>query len=188
MRKMCDAAMLCMAILCMTTQAACTREPRNTVSEPPPETMAEVNTAYADRVASESANVDKWIALMERLQQAKQAASAREVLVLPVVKPLPSDVDLLLWERQGQPVTNFVEKIGQVLAHVQTFCWVRYDQEYLYVVFKCMEPNPEKLARCPIAHDGPVWDADDVELFIDPDNNKNNYYLFGSDSAGTHST
>ena len=41
------------------------------------------------------------------------------------------------------------------------------------------------MTYCPIEHDGPVWDYDDVEVFIDSDNDKNSYYLFGTGAAGS---
>ena len=141
-------------------------------------------TEYGERVASESASLEKWATILDKVRQAQRASAAREARVLPVNGSLPADAGPAEWEH-GTSVANFVEKIRQVLAREQSRCWLRYDRENLYAIFKCQEPSLDKLRYCKIERDGPVWDADDVEVFIDANNDKNTYYLFGTDAAGS---
>ena len=118
------------------------------------------------------------------MREARQAAAAREARVAPVTKGWTPDGPISGWEA-GSRVTHFVEKIGQVLADPQTECWLAYDPTRLYVIFKCHEPRLDSLTTCNVEHDGPVWNCDDVEVFIDANDDRNSYYLFGMDSAGS---
>jgi len=140
-------------------------------------------TGYRNRLLQERTALRRWAVHLVRVRAARRAAAAREVRVIPVTKGWTADGPIAEWE-VGPGVTNFVEKIGQVLAKPQTECWLAYDPERLYVTFKCHEPQLDRLVTCSIEHDGPVWNCDDVEVFIDTNGDGNTYYLFGMDSLG----
>ena len=69
-------------------------------------------------------------------------------------------------------VTGFVVFPGATKkATNQTTVWIAYDDSNLYVAYKCDEPHPDKLKTVVKDRDGsPIWNDDEVELFIDVEN------------------
>lgn len=58
---------------------------------------------------------------------------------------------------------------GKDKATKQTTAYITYDDKNLYVAYKCDEPTPDKAKAVVKARDGdPIWDDDEIELFLDP--------------------
>ncbi|MCD6350917.1 MAG: hypothetical protein J7M26_02250, partial [Armatimonadetes bacterium] len=69
---------------------------------------------------------------------------------------------------QAQALGPFVLHTGQGLASAQTQAWLAYDDENLYVAFRCPFPTGSKLKADAVRHDGKTWLDDSVEVFLDP--------------------
>jgi len=83
--------------------------------------------------------------------------------------------------------TGFVEKRSQNLARVQTKVLFLYDDDNLYLAFRCEEPNPAgiKAATKEGAHEKAVWGGDDViAIFIQPDESRETYYQYALTAGG----
>ena len=53
-------------------------------------------------------------------------------------------------------------------AKNQTVVYVAWDDDALYVLYECQEPNPKKLKTVVRNRDGsPIWEDDEIELFLD---------------------
>lgn len=61
-----------------------------------------------------------------------------------------------------------------VLAKDQTTVLAVYDQENLYFGVTCQEPHPDRIRPSTKS----PWDADDVEIFLDTNNDQQTYYQF----------
>lgn len=140
------------------------------------------NIKYLKRIEKENSSLDRTVAYLGEYKHAK-ATIRNQVRVLPVTKEKPEKDALYEWST-GEPVTNFIGKASKIIAPVQTLCWLRYDAENLYVIFKCDEPHMKKLTYSKIKNDDTLWEFDDVEFFIDTNNDKSTYYQFGVDVKG----
>ncbi|NOY81028.1 MAG: hypothetical protein GXP31_08485 [Kiritimatiellaeota bacterium] len=68
----------------------------------------------------------------------------------------------------------------------QTSFRVLYDDATLYFGIRCREPKMGELTvKAADKHDAAMWSDDDVELFIDPVGDRNEYYQFAVNSRGT---
>jgi hypothetical protein len=65
-------------------------------------------------------------------------------------------------------LSGFTLNDGSGLARAQTEAWVTADGENLYIAFKCLEPDMGSLRTRVKESNGPVWDDDHVEIFIQP--------------------
>ncbi|MCD6221122.1 hypothetical protein J7K25_03065 [bacterium] len=73
---------------------------------------------------------------------------------------------------------------GEGLAKTSTLAYLGYDDNNLYVAFKCYEPSIKKLKLVSFAHDAPIWDHECVEVFLYPDPAQDVYYHFITDAIG----
>jgi len=87
------------------------------------------------------------------------------------------------WE-QSKALTNFILHPGMGHPELQTFAWIVYDQDNLYLAMKCIEPEPGKL-KSEREHDGGIWKDDSVEVFLGPDGLTENYYHIIVNCTGT---
>lgn len=71
------------------------------------------------------------------------------------------------------------------LAKERTAVAVFYDDNNLYIRFKCYDKAPHNIVKKYKTHDDPVYLDDDLEIFIDPANGSNNYYQFLLNPIGT---
>ncbi len=79
------------------------------------------------------------------------------------------------WKR-AMVVSGFHLLGRRGLASQQTECMVSYDGENLYVAFICHESDLSGIRRLQHLRDGPLWQDDCVEVYIDPQNSHRNYF------------
>ena len=109
------------------------------------------------------------------------AAEAPVVEAVKVVQAPRIDGDLSdpCWQKAAQ-VPDFLQVNQEEPAKVQTKALLAYDDQALYVAFRCLEPNPAKLVATakPSNLDAPLSRDDVIEVFISPGRNKGAYYHF----------
>ena len=67
----------------------------------------------------------------------------------------------------------------------QTLVKLCYDEQNLYLALELREPHPERIITTIITRDGPVWDDDSVEIYLEPGCTKKRYYVFSTNFLGT---
>ncbi|MFB3895636.1 MAG: family 10 glycosylhydrolase [bacterium] len=70
-------------------------------------------------------------------------------------------------------------------AKVQTQSFATYDRQNLYLAVNCSEPNMDKLKSGKVQRDGPVFEDDSIEVFIDIGNNAADYFHLVVNTLGT---
>ena len=63
-------------------------------------------------------------------------------------------------------------------ARAATHVWCAYDDEHLYVAFRCMTPRPKHLVQKIAEHDGNAWNDDSAEIFFNPSHDHQRYYEY----------
>ena len=97
---------------------------------------------------------------------------------------LDGKVNDVCW-RLAAKVTGFVRAREDETTEAQTTAFLAYDNQNLYVAFKCNEPSPAKLtARASEPDSGELWDDDIVDFFIMPDQENGLYYQFALNTKG----
>ena len=71
------------------------------------------------------------------------------------------------WENAPR-VTGFVDKFFDKVAADQTIAYIVYDDENIYVAFRCFESQPDKIVANETKRDGSFWNDDYVAFTIDP--------------------
>ncbi|MCM8764731.1 MAG: hypothetical protein NC830_05180, partial [Candidatus Omnitrophica bacterium] len=82
-----------------------------------------------------------------------------------------------IWEK-GRIFTNFVSIGTTTLAPVQSKVIFNYDEENLYFAFICDEPGISKIKKEIKENSLKVYLDDSVEIMLDSDSNKADYYHF----------
>ncbi|HOM26734.1 MAG TPA: sugar-binding protein, partial [bacterium] len=90
---------------------------------------------------------------------------------------LDGKLDEDIWKK-GKVFTNFNLINSTNLSPVQTKVIFNYDTDNLYFAFICDEPNIEKLKNEIKENSLKVYRDDSVEIMLDTDNNKGDYYHF----------
>jgi hypothetical protein len=96
-----------------------------------------------------------------------------------VAKPVIDGVlDDPAWEQ-----ASALEVFGPLASFTQanfaeTRAWVTYDDEKLYVAFRCAEPTPNQMKIVGEKHDDEVWQGDDVEVMISAPGKTAPFYHF----------
>ncbi|MBP5183296.1 MAG: DUF4838 domain-containing protein, partial [Lentisphaeria bacterium] len=94
--------------------------------------------------------------------------SFRQVTASPIAGKIVIDgkLDEKDW-KSAEKQTNFRNSRTNELAKVQTEVRLVYDADFLYIGLVCEEPLPEeKLYVLKNSHDGPVWNDNGVEIFL----------------------
>ncbi|MBN2451387.1 MAG: carbohydrate-binding family 9-like protein [Lentisphaeria bacterium] len=107
----------------------------------------------------------------------------------PVARPPTIDGDLsdAAW-RDAVQVTSFVPLGGASRAGAETppptLARLAYDRDALYLAFECIEPRMGEVVARVVDHDGPAWMEDGVEVFLNPDGNRETYVQVVANTAG----
>ena len=96
---------------------------------------------------------------------------------------LDGKLDEEIWKK-GKIFTNFYLISSEKLSPIQTKVIFNYDQDNLYFAFVCDEPNISKLKNEIKENSLRVYRDDSVEIMLDSDNNKGDYYHFLFNPSG----
>ncbi|MBI2302007.1 MAG: DUF4091 domain-containing protein [Armatimonadetes bacterium] len=112
-------------------------------------------------------------------------APALPLVVRPMPEPqLDGQVQAGEWQAAGQ-VGAFVENAGGLAPRAGTTAYAGYDTTNLYLAYVCQEPKLTATVRAPYdKHDGPVWNNDCVEVFLNPAADRVSYMHFLVDILG----
>lgn len=103
------------------------------------------------------------------------------------VRKLPAGVDARSISEQSPTVDRFYfTKLSQQ-AFQRVQAWLAYDDENLYVAFKCMDSGIGK--KTTISPEGEIVpDDDSASILLDMDNDGRTYHMFTTTAAGKQST
>jgi len=79
---------------------------------------------------------------------------------------------------EERAIRDFVLHTGAGLPGEKTRAWLAYDDENLYVAFRCPHAAGAKLKAEATEHDGNTWLDDSIEVFLDPWHGHSDYYQF----------
>ena len=82
-------------------------------------------------------------------------------------------------------VGGFALADGSGLPERATSVWAASDADSLYLAFRCQKKPGDKLKKTVTKRDGTVWADDDVEVFLNPQGDRGNYYQFAVNALGT---
>ncbi len=82
-------------------------------------------------------------------------------------------------------VSGFTFSGKGLLANEQMVMRLLYDQKNLYLGVKCSESSMKTLVTEANVHDGPVWNDDSIEFFLDPRHDHEHYHQFAVNTIGT---
>ena len=92
-------------------------------------------------------------------------------------------LDEPFWGKARNGVLFLTNKAAED-AKVRTEALLAHDADNLYVAVECREPLLDRVIEKVTQRDGTVWQDNAVELFFDPRNSKEDFYLFIVSSAG----
>lgn len=94
-------------------------------------------------------------------------ASGIQVPVCQTAPRLDADLGDPCWQKATR-ISAFTSLATRKPAEVDTVVWLCRDDTWLYVAFRCHEPNPIAIRRTVTDRDAGVHHDDSVEIFIDP--------------------
>ncbi len=92
-------------------------------------------------------------------------------------------LDEACWGEQ-HAIATFVEHTGARVIKEPIRAWAAYDDDNLYVAFACPHPRGAKLREEAKQHDGNVWLDDSVEVFLNPQRKRPDYYQICVNALG----
>ena len=81
-------------------------------------------------------------------------------------------------------IQSFVVLTGDKLPADPISAWTAFDDDALYVAFRCPYPKGAKLLLNATQHDGTTWLDDSLEVYLDPGRQFGDYYQFCVNAAG----
>ncbi|MBN2311815.1 MAG: DUF4091 domain-containing protein [Candidatus Hydrogenedentes bacterium] len=81
-------------------------------------------------------------------------------------------------------ITTFVNHLGARVVPRGVRAWIAYDDENLYIAFRCPREPGTGLKEDAVERDGDTWRDDSVEVFLDPWHRHEDYYHFAVNSRG----
>jgi len=88
------------------------------------------------------------------------------------------------WQKATH-ISNFLSIKGDKFAAQQSEVFTCYDQENLYVAFKCNDSEMSKITAVKSVRDSDVWTDDCVDIFLDPDLSRRYFYQLIVNTLGT---
>lgn len=107
----------------------------------------------------------------------KKVIIAKEIERLKEPPFLDGELTDTCWGKATH-IKDFLENRKGDLPKEQTESYIGYDDDNLYIAFKCYESQIDKLKIISGKHDDPIWKGDCVEVFIDINNDKKGYHHF----------
>jgi len=83
------------------------------------------------------------------------------------------------------PIAPFMLPHGSETSEYPTTAFLTYDRQNLYLAFRCAEPKLEGLVANIKEHDGPLWEDDSLEIFLDTNHDKKTYFHYILNTIGT---
>lgn len=133
---------------------------------------ANVNATVGGQVLLEdnAITIAKWVKEQIHLQPPTMICRSTETA--PKVDAALSDS---AWS-ENPDIPSFVPTEMHQTVSAPTAAWITYDQQALYFAVRCVEPDPTKMQLTAVKHDGPVWEDDSIEIFIDTNYDRKSFY------------
>ncbi len=98
---------------------------------------------------------------------------------------IDGDLSDAVWA-QAPVIDNFyqIEPVVGGKPRFRTEARILYDADYLYVAFRALDDEPDKIMRASMKRDGEIWKDDAVRITIDPQNTGRHGYTFEIGSGG----
>ncbi|MBO4305273.1 MAG: DUF4838 domain-containing protein [Lentisphaeria bacterium] len=141
---------------------------------------------HAKRALAHVKKVREFFEMTWIKEYEKYITSFRTVTAYPLMDKIVIDgrLDEKDW-RNADVTTRFRDIRTNALAKQQTAVKIAYDEDNIYIGIECEEPLPEeKLHVLETKHDGPIWDDNDVEIFLNDPILGSAYYQFIINSKG----
>ncbi|NLE66279.1 MAG: DUF4838 domain-containing protein, partial [Lentisphaerae bacterium] len=90
----------------------------------------------------------------------------REIRAYPLQGTIVVDGELKEADWKNADVVTRFKTPGGAQAKYQTAVKLAYDTDNIYIGIECLEPAPDKIKTDIRDHDGPVWEDNDVEIFL----------------------
>lgn len=104
----------------------------------------------------------------------------KTIEIKKVVSPVLIDgrLDDPGWRDVGNPI-RLVEYTALEEPLYATEVYLGWDPQYLYIAFRCLEPEIERMLNVATERDDPnIWQESSIEIFLDPQCNREDYYQF----------
>ncbi|OGS19567.1 MAG: hypothetical protein A3J83_01200, partial [Elusimicrobia bacterium RIFOXYA2_FULL_40_6] len=98
--------------------------------------------------------------------------SVSKIVVAPVIDGKLTDA---AWKTAMQ-TGDFVQADGNKTVEQKTSAYICYDDNKLYIAFKCFDTGLKDLVAEQTERDGPLWEDDSVEVFLDPTAEQKDFY------------
>ncbi len=98
-----------------------------------------------------------------------------ECAVVNTSPVIDGKLDDTCWQKVHK-LGNFKLLGSNTPTAVGTDAWICHDAKNLYIAFKCHEPEINNLKAKVKRQNGPVYNDDDIEIFLSTDPNADNYY------------
>ncbi len=111
----------------------------------------------------------------------------RPLWSVPEVATVPVPTTLLQggeWP-EAAAFTGFSELSSGVLSRSQPVVWLARDGQRLYMAWRAPRVKGAPLAQATTERDGPLWNDDSIELFLDPGHTHRDYLQLIINAAGT---
>jgi hypothetical protein len=117
----------------------------------------------SDMIAAAQSKWDEGVAA----RTIKRTAGIRQLAGNEPAPRIDGILDDAVW-RDHQPLEHFLPPAApnKDRPEAQTTAWVTFDDQNLYLAFRCQEPNPQQLKIVGEKRDDDIWEGDDVELFF----------------------
>ncbi len=95
---------------------------------------------------------------------------------------IDSKLDDPMWD-QAVRISLLYNNVGGS-AGQPTEAFLASDEQNIYIGFQCFEPHMDELKTTVTEHDGPVFNDDSVEVFLQPRKDSGDYYHFALNTSG----
>lgn len=119
-----------------------------------------------------------------QLRRARIGQVAADVEAASRPPTIDGRLDDRCWKQTVELPVNLAKDNGAKVDH-GAFAKLAWDAQYLYVAVECSEPLMNKLNDTVRKHDGPVWQDNEIELFLDVGATRREFYQLCVNSLGT---
>ena len=111
----------------------------------------------------------------------KSKATARRAAAAPKID---GDLGDAAWQGAEELPVEF-RKDDASRSALSTRARVAYDDRFLYLAVTCAEPLVKEIKDTVTQRDGEVWNENEIEVFLDPQNDGKSFYQLLANSLGT---